>query len=244
MILARGLRKSFGDFEAVKGIDVEVRRGEAFGFLGPNGAGKSSTMRMIASVSPISGGTLEILGMDPAKDGPAIRGRLGVCPQEDTLDNELNVRDNLYIYGRYFGIPKGEVNSRVDELLEFVSLTEKAQVQGRGPLGRDEAPAHDRPQPGQQARPAAARRAHDRPRPAGPARAVGPAVPAQAGRRDAGDHHALHGRGRAAVRPAGRDGQGPDRGRGIAAPADRASTRPARWPSCASPSPTRPTRTS
>ena len=127
MILARGLRKSFGAFEAVKGIDVDVRRGEAFGFLGPNGAGKSSTMRMIASVSPISGGTLEILGMDPAKDGPVIRGRIGVCPQEDTLDNELNVRDNLYIYGRYFGIPKGEVNSRVDELLEFVSLTEKAR---------------------------------------------------------------------------------------------------------------------
>src|SRR5688572_21210676 len=125
MIFASGLRKSFGSFEAVKGIDVDVRRGEAFGFLGPNGAGKSSTMRMIASVSPISGGTLEILGMDPAEHGPAIRARLGVCPQEDTLDNELNVRDNLYIYGRYFGIPKGEVNSRVDELLEFVSLQDK-----------------------------------------------------------------------------------------------------------------------
>src|SRR4051794_13095482 len=130
MISARGLRKSFGPpesrFEAVKGIDVEVRRGEAFGFLGPNGAGKSSTMRMIAAVSPISGGELRILGMDPALDGPAIRGRLGVCPQEDTLDVELNVRDNLYIYGRYFGLPKAEVNERVDELLDFVQLTEKA----------------------------------------------------------------------------------------------------------------------
>src|SRR5262245_32909837 len=128
MILAQGLRKSFGDFEAVKGIDVDVRRGEAFGFLGPNGAGKSSTMRMIAAVSPISGGTLRILGMDPATDGPAIRGRLGVCPQEDTLDAELNVRDNLFIYGRYFGIPRAEVQERVDELLEFVSLTEKARA--------------------------------------------------------------------------------------------------------------------
>jgi lipooligosaccharide transport system ATP-binding protein len=127
MIRASGLRKSFGDFEAVKGIDVEVRRGDAFGFLGPNGAGKSSTMRMIAAVSPVSGGELEILGMDPAVDGPAIRGRLGVCPQEDTLDNELNVRDNLFIYGRYFGIPRDEVNSRVDELLDFVQLTEKAK---------------------------------------------------------------------------------------------------------------------
>ena len=127
MIRATGLRKSFGDFEAVKGIDVEVRRGEAFGFLGPNGAGKSSTMRMIAAVSPVSDGQLEILGMDPAVDGPSIRARLGVCPQEDTLDNELNVRDNLFIYGRYFGIPRGEVNSRVDELLDFVQLTEKSK---------------------------------------------------------------------------------------------------------------------
>ena len=127
MILAQGLRKSFGDFEAVKGIDVDVRRGEAFGFLGPNGAGKSSTMRMVAAVSPVSGGTLRILGLDPATDGPEIRSRIGVCPQEDTLDNELNVRDNLYIYGRYFGIPKAEVNERVDELLEFVQLQEKAK---------------------------------------------------------------------------------------------------------------------
>ena len=93
-------------FEAVKGIDIDVRRGESFGFLGPNGAGKSSTMRMIAAVSPVTSGELRILGMDPAVDGPAIRGRIGVCPQEDTLDTELNVRDNLYIYGRYFGLPR------------------------------------------------------------------------------------------------------------------------------------------
>ncbi len=127
MISARDLRKSFGEFEAVKGIDVDVRRGEAFGFLGPNGAGKSSTMRMVAAVSPVTAGELRIFGLDPAIDGPAIRARLGVCPQEDTLDNELNVRDNLFIYGRYFGIPKAEVSERVDELLEFVQLAEKAK---------------------------------------------------------------------------------------------------------------------
>lgn len=126
MIEASGLTKKFGDFEAVKGIDVTVRKGEAFGFLGPNGAGKSSTMRMIAAVSPVSDGTLRILGMDPAVDGPKIRARIGVCPQEDTLDTELNVRDNLYIYGRYFGLPRAEVRQRVDELLAFVQLTEKA----------------------------------------------------------------------------------------------------------------------
>jgi lipooligosaccharide transport system ATP-binding protein len=128
MISARGLRKSFGDFEAVKGIDVEVRKGEAFGFLGPNGAGKSSTMRMIATVSPVSGGELRILGMDPAADGPAIRARLGVCPQEDTLDNELNVFDNLYVYGRYFGIDKATVRERAEELLEFVQLIDKRKA--------------------------------------------------------------------------------------------------------------------
>jgi lipooligosaccharide transport system ATP-binding protein len=133
MIEASGLRKSFTSrsgetVEAVRGIDVSVRRGEAFGFLGPNGAGKSSTMRMVAAVSPVSGGTLRILGMDPAVDGPKIRARIGVCPQEDTLDTELNVRDNLYIYGRYFGLPRAEVRQRVDELLEFVQLTERAHA--------------------------------------------------------------------------------------------------------------------
>jgi len=128
LIRARGLRKSFGDFEAVRGIDLDVRPGEAFGFLGPNGAGKSSTMRMIAAVSPPSGGELSILGQDPATHGPQIRARLGVCPQEDTLDTELNVRDNLMVYGRYFGIPKAEVAERVDELLRFVQLTEKAKA--------------------------------------------------------------------------------------------------------------------
>ncbi len=128
MIEARGLRKSFGDFEAVKGIDVTVQPGEAFGFLGPNGAGKSSTMRMIAAVSPPTSGHLRILGLDPVAHGPAVRARLGVCPQEDTLDTELNVRDNLYVYGRYFGIARREVRRRVDELLAFVQLSERAEA--------------------------------------------------------------------------------------------------------------------
>ena len=128
MIHAAGLRKSFGGFEAVRGIDVDVRPGEAFGFLGPNGAGKSSTMRMVAAVSPVSGGTLRILGMDPATDGPAIRARIGVCPQEDTLDTELTVWENLFVYGRYFGLPKAHVREKVEELLEFVQLTDKAKA--------------------------------------------------------------------------------------------------------------------
>ncbi|HEY8451132.1 MAG: ABC transporter ATP-binding protein [Micromonosporaceae bacterium] len=126
LIRARGLVKRFGDFTAVDGIDVEVRAGEAFGFLGPNGAGKSSTMRMIGCVSPPTDGELTVLGMDPRRDGPAIRARLGVCPQEDNLDVELTARENLTTYARYFGIPRRVARRRADELLEFVQLAERA----------------------------------------------------------------------------------------------------------------------
>jgi lipooligosaccharide transport system ATP-binding protein len=126
MIRARGLVKRFGSFTAVDGVDFEVRRGEAFGFLGPNGAGKSSTMRMIGCVSPPSGGELSILGLDPVADGPAIRARLGVVPQEDTLDLELTVRENLLIYGRYFGLSREVIRGRSARLLEFVQLSDRA----------------------------------------------------------------------------------------------------------------------
>jgi lipooligosaccharide transport system ATP-binding protein len=126
LISARGLVKTFGNLRAVDGIDFDVRRGEAFGFLGPNGAGKSSTMRMIGCVSPVTGGSLRVLGLDPARDGPKIRARLGVVPQLDTLDNELTVRENLIIYGRYFGLSRRAVRERADELLEFVQLAERA----------------------------------------------------------------------------------------------------------------------
>jgi lipooligosaccharide transport system ATP-binding protein len=126
LVRARGLRKSFGDIEAVRGIDVDVAPGEVFGFLGPNGAGKSSTMRMIACVSPRSGGTLSVLGMDPGPDGPRIRARIGVVPQLDNLDAELTVRQNLQIYGRYFGLSKADVRAKATELLEFAQLTARA----------------------------------------------------------------------------------------------------------------------
>ena len=125
LIEARALTKRFGGFVAVDGIDFVIQPGEAFGFLGPNGAGKSSTMRMIGCVSPISGGTLRVLGMDPAADGARIRGRLGVVPQEDNLDTELTVWDNLMIYGRYFDLPRAEIRRRAEELLEFVQLTDR-----------------------------------------------------------------------------------------------------------------------
>jgi lipooligosaccharide transport system ATP-binding protein len=126
LITARGLVKRFGEFTAVDGIDVDVQPGESFGFLGPNGAGKTSTMRMIGCVSPVTRGTLEVFGMDPGRDGRAIRSRIGVVPQADQLDNELTVTENLVIYARYFDISRAEARRRAAELLEFVQLTERA----------------------------------------------------------------------------------------------------------------------
>ncbi len=126
MIAARGLTKAFGGRVVVDGIDVEVRRGEAFGFLGPNGAGKSSTMRMIGCVSPPTSGSLSILGMDAATQGPAIRARLGVVPQRDSLDEELTVKETVLVYGRYFGMSRRAVAAKADELLEFAQLTDRA----------------------------------------------------------------------------------------------------------------------
>jgi lipooligosaccharide transport system ATP-binding protein len=126
LISARGLTKKFGDFVAVDAIDFDVARGEAFGFLGPNGAGKTSTMRMIGCTSPTSGGTLSVLGLDPATQGAAIRAQLGVVPQQDNLDTELTVRENLLIYARYFEIGGREARRRADELLAFVQLTDRA----------------------------------------------------------------------------------------------------------------------
>jgi lipooligosaccharide transport system ATP-binding protein len=129
LIHARGLTKRFDSFTAVDGVDFDVQAGEAFGFLGPNGAGKTSTMRMIGCVSPVTEGELSVLGLDPRIDGSAIRRRLGVVPQADTLDMELTVRENLIIYGRYFDLSYAECRRRADELLSFVQLTEKADSQ-------------------------------------------------------------------------------------------------------------------
>jgi lipooligosaccharide transport system ATP-binding protein len=127
LVQARGLTKRFGRVEAVRGIDLDVGRGEVFGFLGPNGAGKSSAMRMIACVSPRSSGDLQVLGMDPDRDGPAVRARIGVVPQLDNLDTELSVRQNLHLYGRYFGLSRAAVRAKAVELLEFAQLTERAE---------------------------------------------------------------------------------------------------------------------
>jgi lipooligosaccharide transport system ATP-binding protein len=126
LIVAAGLTKRFGSFVAVDAVDFTVHRGEAFGFLGPNGAGKSSTMRMIGCVAPVTAGSLSVLGMDPTVDGPQIRAKLGVVPQQDTLDLALTVRENLLVYGRYFGMSRARLRPKVAELLDFAQLTERA----------------------------------------------------------------------------------------------------------------------
>ncbi|MGC5616940.1 ABC transporter ATP-binding protein [Georgenia sp. Z1491] len=127
-IHASALRKTYGDFVAVDGIDLEVAPGESFGLLGPNGAGKSTTMRMIGGTLDRSGGELSVLGMDPGRQGPEVRAHLGVIPQQDNLDEELRVKENLVMYGRYFGMSRRELAARADELLEFAQLTEKSRA--------------------------------------------------------------------------------------------------------------------
>ncbi|WP_188668334.1 ABC transporter ATP-binding protein [Tersicoccus solisilvae] len=128
VITARDLTKVYGDTRAVDGISFDIAPGESFGLLGPNGAGKSTTMRMIGGVTGRTGGELTIMGLDPEKHGPEVRAHLGVVPQQDNLDEELRVRDNLLVYGRYFGLPYRYLQPKVDELLEFAQLTEKAKA--------------------------------------------------------------------------------------------------------------------
>jgi len=125
LIRATGLTKKFDDLVAVDGIDFAVAEGESFGFLGPNGAGKTSTMKMIGATSPVSDGELSVLGLDPTRDGPTLRSRLGVVPQENNLDEELSVHDNLMMYGRYFDMARAEIRDRIAELLDCVQPTEK-----------------------------------------------------------------------------------------------------------------------
>jgi lipooligosaccharide transport system ATP-binding protein len=129
LIRARGLTKRFGDMTAVDSVDFDVAPGESFGFLGPNGAGKTSTMRMIGCVSPVTAGSLTVLGMDPAIDPARIKAKIGVVPQQDTLDMELTVRENLVIYGRYFDLSRREAGRRADELLDFVQLIDRSSSQ-------------------------------------------------------------------------------------------------------------------
>ena len=223
MVEAHHLVKRFGDFVAVDGVDFTIARGESFGFLGPNGAGKTSTMRMISCISPVSGGTLRVLGMDPATRGRAdpgpdgtgpTRGLVGPRPDRSRQPHDLRP---LFRHAEEGDQATGRPASRVRP------ADRTCPRQGGSAVGRHEAKAHDRPRPHFGPRPSHPRRADDRARPPSAPFAVGSPLPLEAAGRDAGDHHALHGRGRAVVRPPRRHGQGSLRRRGKPAPAHRAT---------------------
>lgn len=127
--MARDLKKSYGDFDAVKGVSFEIHRGECFGFLGPNGAGKTSTMKMIYGAAIPTDGELTVAGLDVRSEERKVKRRIGVVPQENNLDDDLKVKENLLVYGRYFDLPRKVALQRADELLDFVELTEKSDAQ-------------------------------------------------------------------------------------------------------------------
>ena len=130
-VQARALEKRFGGFVAVDGISFETRVGECFGFLGPNGAGKTTTMRMIGCSTRVGGGDLHVLGRDVRTNPREVKRRLGVVPQEDNLDFDLTVRENLFVYGRFFDLSNGVIAKRLEELVDFVQLQEKIDVNVR-----------------------------------------------------------------------------------------------------------------
>ncbi len=193
VIRAKNLTKRYKDFVAVDGIDFEVYRGESFGLLGPNGAGKSTTMKMISSVSQRTDGELSILDKEPNQKGPEIRAHLGVVPQKDLLDRELKVWENLYVYGRYFGLSRKFLKAKVEELLEFAQLQEKRnnkaeELSGgmqrrlaiaRGLVNEPEILMLDEP--------------HHWPGPSGSPHSLGSPVPSEGAGSHPGHHHPLHG---------------------------------------------------
>jgi lipooligosaccharide transport system ATP-binding protein len=128
-LVARGLEKSYANFEAVKGVNFEVYRGECFGFLGPNGAGKTTTMKMIYGAAVPTGGELRVTGLDVRHHEREVKRRIGVVPQENNLDEDLKVKENLLVFGRYFDLPRKVVRRRAEELLEFVQLSERGDAQ-------------------------------------------------------------------------------------------------------------------
>jgi len=128
VIVAERLTKKFEELIAVDGISFAIHEGECFGFLGPNGAGKTTTIRMIQCVSPVTSGKLSVLDLDVSRDQRRIKASLGVAPQEDNLDPDFTVFRNLVVHARYFGIERSVAENRAHELLEFMQLTEKADV--------------------------------------------------------------------------------------------------------------------
>jgi len=129
MLKVRGLSKKYGDTEVVRGLDLNVRRGECFGLLGPNGAGKTTTLRLLLGLTEPDSGSIEIAGIAVPQQAREARMKVGVVPQMDNLDPDFSVRENLLAYGRYFGMSRAAVTERVPMLLDFAGLASKADAQ-------------------------------------------------------------------------------------------------------------------
>ncbi|MBU4499860.1 MAG: ATP-binding cassette domain-containing protein [Thiobacillus sp.] len=129
MLKVRGLSKKYGDTEVVRGLDLNVRRGECFGLLGPNGAGKTTTLRLLLGLTEPDSGSIEIAGIAVPQQAREARMKVGVVPQMDNLDPDFSVRENLLAYGRYFGMSRAAVTARVPMLLDFAGLASKADAQ-------------------------------------------------------------------------------------------------------------------
>jgi lipooligosaccharide transport system ATP-binding protein len=127
IVQATSLRKQYGNFMAINGVGFSIQKGKCFGFLGPNGAGKTTTLRAILGLTPITDGSIRVFDLPIPEKAREIRARVGVVPQADNLDPDFTVRENLKIYASYFGIPKKDLNSRIEKLLKFASLTERAE---------------------------------------------------------------------------------------------------------------------
>ena len=124
----QGLRKSYGGTEVVRGLSFEIRRGECFGLLGPNGAGKTTTLRCCLGLIDPDDGTIRMVGEEVPKAAREARVRVGVVPQMDNLDPDFTVRENMLIYGSYFGIPRADLDARIPGLLDFAGLLSKRDV--------------------------------------------------------------------------------------------------------------------
>jgi lipooligosaccharide transport system ATP-binding protein len=128
IVQARSLVRDFGEFRAVDELDFDIEPGEVFGMLGPNGAGKTTTIRMISCVTPITGGTLTVDGLDVRYYDREIKRRLGVVPQDDNLDEDLSVRKNLEVYARYYDVPRAMAEQRIVEGLDLMQLADRVHA--------------------------------------------------------------------------------------------------------------------
>lgn len=135
IVIAKGLTKDYGQLRAVDNISFEIKRGECFGFLGPNGAGKTTVMKIIHCFMPPTSGEVEVFGMNVSENPSLIKSKIGVMPQDDNLDPDLTVLENLIVYARYFNIPKKVSYNLSMELLDFVEMKEKVDVNVRSLSG-------------------------------------------------------------------------------------------------------------